>query len=624
MLENTTLQHQFESGLAHHRAGRLAEAEKIYRQILAQQPDHADASHLLGMLAAQTGQLAAAAELFRQTIQLRPDYAVAYSNLGNVLARSGRIDEAIASYRQAVQVNPEYAEAYSNLGSVLKGAGKLDEAIASYQKAIALKPDLAEAQYNQGNTLKSVERLDEAIAAFRQAIRIKSDYTEAHVNLGNALKQTGRLDEAIASCRQAIRLKPDLAEAYGNLIYTMQYRPDYDGKMIREELRRWNQQCAAPLGTFIQPHTNDRDPMRRLRIGYVSADFHDHASALFLLPLLRHHDQRQYEIFCYAQGAHGDKVEREMKALVQHWRQTEAITDADVAALIRRDQIDILVDLKLFTAGNRLLIFARKPAPVQVTWLGYPGTTGLDTVDYRLTDPYLDPGGPSDDYYWEKSIHLPDTFWCYDPLTNEPAVNAPPFLQAGFITFGCLNNFCKINQGVLELWTQVLKTVERSRLIMLCPEGSHRQPLLEKLQREGIDPDRIEMIVRRPRSQYLELYNRIDVGLDTFTCNGHTTSLDSLWMGVPVVTLAGQTVFGRAGVSQLNNLGLPELIARTPQQYVEIAAGLAKDLPRLKELRRALRPRMQASALMDAPRFAQNIEAVYRQMWRNWCTADKT
>ncbi len=619
MPENITLQQQFESGLAHHQAGRLADAERIYRQILAQQPDHADALHLLGMLVAQTGQLAAAVELFRQTIRLRPDFAVAHSNLGNVLARSGRIDEAIASYRQAVRVNPEYAEAYSNLGSASRSAGQLDEAIASYQKANGLKPDLAEAQYNLGNALKSVERLDEAIAAFRQAIRIKSDYTEAHVNLGNALKQTGRLDEAIASFRLAIRLKPDLAEAHGNLIYTMQYHPGYDGKMIREELQRWNQQCVAPLRTFIQPHTNDRDPMRRLRIGYVSADFHDHASALFLLPLLRHHDQRQYEIFCYAQGAYNDKLNREMKALVQHWRQIEAMTDADAAALVRQDQIDILVDLKLFTAGNRLLIFAQKPAPVQVSWLGYPGTTGLDTVDYRLTDPYLDPAGPLDDYYWEQSVHLPDTFWCYDPLADEPAVNAPPFLQAGFVTFGCLNNFCKVNEGVLQLWAQVLKTVERSRLIMLCPGGSHRQPLLEKLQREGIDPDRIEMIVRHPRSQYLELYNRIDVGLDTFPCNGHTTSLDSLWMGVPVVTLAGQTVFGRAGVSQLTNLQLPELIAQTPRQYVEIAVGLAKDLPRLEELRRTLRPQMQASPLMDAPRFARNIEAAYRQMWRNWC-----
>ena len=298
---------------------------------------------------------------------------------------------------------------------------------------------------------------------------------------------------------------------------------------------------------------------------------------------------------------------------------TEGLTDEAAARLVRDDQIDILIDLKLHTSGNRLLVFAQKPAPVQVTWLGYPGTTGLDTIDYRITDPYLDPKGVDEDKNWERPIRLPETFWCYDPLTTEPAVNAPPCLETGFVTFGCLNSFNKVNEQVLQLWARVLNSVDRSRLIILCPEGNHRQPLLDLLQRDGIDPLRIELITRRPRPQYLELYHRIDVGLDTFPYNGHTTSLDSFWMGVPVLTLVGKTSVGRAGVSQLTNLGLPELIAHAPEQYVRIAADLAKDLPRLAELRRTLRPRMQASPLMDAPRFARNVEAAYRQMWRNWC-----
>jgi predicted O-linked N-acetylglucosamine transferase (SPINDLY family) len=256
---------------------------------------------------------------------------------------------------------------------------------------------------------------------------------------------------------------------------------------------------------------------------------------------------------------------------------------------------------------------------VQVTFAGYPGSTGLEAIDYRLSDPYLDPPGLNDQFYSETSIRLPDSFWCYDPLVTELAVNALPAQTDGHVTFGCLNNFCKVNEPVLRLWAQVLKTVDRSRLMMLCPEGSHRQPLLDLLQREGIGPDRIELIAHRPRFQYLELYHRIDVGLDTFPYNGHTTSLDSFWMGVPVVTLVGQTVVGRGGLSQLSNLGLPELIAQTPEQYVRIAADLAGDLPRLAELRRTLRGRMEASPLMDAPRFARNIEAAYRQIWRTWC-----
>ncbi len=240
-------------------------------------------------------------------------------------------------------------------------------------------------------------------------------------------------------------------------------------------------------------------------------------------------------------------------------------------------------------------------------------------MDYRLTDPYLDPPEFSDHFYSETSIRLPDTFWCYDPRSTEPAVDALPAQSNGHVTFGCLNNFCKVNEQVLQLWAQVLKTVDRSRLMVLCPEGEHRQRLLDLLQREGIQPDRIEFAARRPRLQYLELYRRIDIGLDSLPYNGHTTSLDSFWMGVPVVTLVGKTVVGRAGLSQSTNLGLPELIAQTPQQYVQIAADLANDLPRLAELRRTLRGRMQASPLMDAGRFARNMEAAYRQMWRNWC-----
>ena len=360
-------------------------------------------------------------------------------------------------------------------------------------------------------------------------------------------------------------------------------------------------------------------PTAALRIGYVSPDFREHCQSFFTIPLLSNHDREAFEIFCYPHVRRPDAITERIRGCAEVWRSILGMTDDQAARIIREDRIDILVDLTMHMAHGRPLIFARKPAPVQVAWLAYPGTTGLSAMDYRLTDPYLDPPGLNDQFYSETSIRLPDTFWCYDPLDAELAVNALPAQAHGHITFGCLNNFCKVNEQVLRLWAQVLKTVDRSRLMLLCPEGSHRQPLLDLLQREGISPDRIELLAFRPRPQYLELYHRIDVGLDTFPYNGHTTSLDSFWMGVPVVTLVGQTVVGRAGLSQLTNLGLTELIAQTPEQYIQIATDLAGDLPRLAELRRTLRARMQASPLMDAPRFARNVEAAYRQMWRNWC-----
>jgi protein O-GlcNAc transferase len=605
----------------HHQTGRLAEAEKIYRQILAQQPNHAQALNLLGVLAGQVGRLDAANELIRRAIQIDPNFAEAHGSLGVILEAKGNFDDAIESHRQAIRLKPDIAEMHSILARALKSAGRLDEAVAAYREAIRLEQNDGIAHANLGGVQNLMGRFDDALASLRQAVRLRPDLARAYNNLGSTLRETGRLDEAIESYRQAIRLKPDYAAAHSNLIYTLHFLPRCDDSLIHEELRRWNEQRAQPLRKLIGPHANNRDPNRRLRIGYVSADFYDHASAFFLVPLFRHHDREQFELYCYAEAPQSRVVPQQMRDEVRHWRFTEGLTDEGAARLIREDQIDILVDLKLHTSGNRLLVFAQKPAPVQATWLGYPGTAGLEIIDYRITDPYLDPSGVDDDKNWERPIRLPETFWCYDPLATEPAVNAPPCLETGFVTFGCLNSFNKINEQVLQLWALVLKSVDRSRLIILCPAGSHRQALLDLMQREGIEPDRIELIVRRPRPQYLKLYHRIDVGLDTFPYNGHTTSLDSFWMGVPVLTLVGKTSVGRGGMSQLTNLGLPELIAHTPEQYVRIAADLANDMPRVAELRRTLRARMQASPLMDAPRFARNIEAAYREMWRKWCAA---
>ncbi|MEI8196353.1 MAG: hypothetical protein WCI73_10625, partial [Phycisphaerae bacterium] len=358
--------------------------------------------------------------------------------------------------------------------------------------------------------------------------------------------------------------------------------------------------------------------------GYVSADFWAHASAFFLLPLLAHHDPRQVEVFCYARVPRPDATTRRLQQHVDQWRSTVGMSEEQIARQIRADGIDILVDLKLHTADNQLLVFARKPAPVQVMWLGYPGSTGLRTMDYRLSDPYLDPPSPSgsdEKVYSEETIRLPESFWCYDPLEGrEVPINVLPALgRGGEITFGSLNNFCKINAGVLRVWAQVLRAVPSSRLMLLAPEGGARQRTLELLGREGVAAARVTLVTRRPRREYLELYHEMDVGLDTFPCNGHTTSLDSLWMGVPVVTLVGETAMGRAGLCQAMNLQLPELVAHTPEQYVQIARALAQDRPRLAELRATLRARMEASPLLDGPRFARHVEAAYRQMWRKWC-----
>ena len=391
-------------------------------------------------------------------------------------------------------------------------------------------------------------------------------------------KDQAKMEETLACFRRALELKPDYAEAHSNLVYTLIFCPGYDAQALCEEHRRWDQQHAAPLAKFIQPHANDRSPDRRLKVGYVSPDFRSHSEGFFTVPLFSAHDHENFEIVCYADVLRPDDITERLRSYADTWRNITGLDHEQVVERIRRDGIDILVDLTMHMARNRLLVFARKPAPVQACWLAYPGTTGVSTIDYRITDPYLDPPGLYDDCYSEESIRLPDTFWCYDPLDSEPAVNALPAAEKGYISFGCLNNFCKVNPVVLKIWAQVLNAVARSRLTILAGEGTHRQHALDLLAEEGVVGDRVTFAAHQPRQQYLRYYHGIDIGLDTIPYNGHTTSLDSYWMGVPVVTLVGETVVGRAGLSQLTNLGLPELIASNPEQYVRIAAELAQDL----------------------------------------------
>ncbi len=606
-------------GLIAARTGRDDQAIGYLEAALRLQPDLADAHNLLGIVRIKQRRPAEAVASFRQALRARPDFAAAHGNLGNALREQGDLAAAAASFREALRLRPDLAEASNNLGSILQQQGRLNEAEPYLRQALRLMPDSSEVAFNLGLLLSKLHKIEESIACNQRAVQLRPNYAEAHANLGNGLMDRGQLDEAIAAYRTALRLKPDAAHFHSNLVRILHYHPGYDPQAIREECRRWNSRHAEPLKKDIRPHANLPDPDRRLRVGYVSPDFRDHVDSFFTIPLLSNHDHHQFEIFCYAQVAHPDALTERLRGYADAWRSISGLSDQQAADLVRDDRIDILVDLKMHTADNRLLLFARKPAPVQVSWLGYPGTTGLSTIDYRLTDPYLDPPGLFDESYAEESIRLPDTFWCYDPLTDQPSVNELPALKSGAMTFGCLNAFCKINDGCLALWARVLRAVPRSRLLLLAPRGQSRDKVLARLHQEGIAAARVVFADKRPRPEYLKLYHRIDIGLDPLPYNGHTTSLDAFWMGVPTITMPGKTVVGRAGWSQLCNLGLKELAAETPEQYVALAAELAGDLPRLQELRGTLRQRMLQSPLMDAPRFARNMESAYRQMWRRWC-----
>jgi protein O-GlcNAc transferase len=600
--------------------GQTEDSIAAFRQAILLRPTHAQSYGNLGDALKNNRQLSEAIDAYRQATALRSDYAEAHNNLGNALKDDGRFEEAVESYQAALSLCPQSAEFRSNMGNVLKEKGDIAAAIAAYRQSIALAPDYADAHYNLANALKDQGHLDEAIAGYRRALALRPDYAEALSNLGNSLADAGEIEAAIAAYRRVVALNPELPEPHSNLVYSMQFDPAWSASAIADEQRCWNRMHAEPLGTSIPVHGNEPEPGRRLRIGYVSPNLWGHCQSLFMIPLLSAHDRRQVEIFCYADVVRPDAGTDQIRTCVDRWRDTLGQSDVDVAALIREDRIDILVDLTMHMAHNRLLTFARRPAPVQVTWLAYPGSTGLGAIDYRLSDPYLDPAEGDESIYSEQTVRLPNTFWCYEPMDGrEIPVNPLPALEAGVITFGCLNNFVKVNGGVLDLWAMVLQQVERSRLLLLAKQGSHRHRTLDRLAEHRIDPERVEFVSYQPRGDYLKLYQRIDIALDTFPYNGHTTSLDSLWMGVPVVTRVGERAVSRAGWCQLSNLNLRELAAGTDEQFVRIAVELSQDLPRLAALRAGLRQKMQSSPLMDAPAFARDLESAYRQMWIKWC-----
>ena len=604
--------------------GQFDEAIAAYLQALKFRPNLAEIHNNLGNALRDKGRSAEAIAAYRSALELKPDYAEASTNLSNALADQGHIEEAVSILGKLLQLKPDSAEAHHSLGCALVDQGLAGEAIAAYRRALELKPDFALALSNLGNALRGNGQIDEAVASLRRSLQLKPDLAVFHHNLSFALKDRAQLEEATESCRRAVALKPEDAALHSNLILTSLYQQRPDDAALGEEGMHWEHRHAAPLRKFVLHHQNQSDPGRRLKVGYVSPHFHICAVPNFVIPLLEAHDHAGFEIYCYASVQRPDRMTARVRKSADVWRDVFGMRDEALAAQIREDGIDILVDLAMHSGYNRLLVFARQPAPVQVAWVGHPGSTGVRAMDYRLTDAFMDPEGAAWSESVEEVVRLPDSWFCYDPLEPVPEPSELPALKAGGVTFGCLNDFCKVNEAVLERWVGVLAAVAGSRLFLRCPEGESRGRVLGFLQSHGIGGQRVEFAPRSlPRSEYLRLFDRMDIALDPFPYNGGTTTAEALWMGVPVLTLPGKMATSRLGLSILSACGMPEFVAHTEEEYVRLAASLAADLPRLAQLRATLRGRMKASAFMDGPRFAKNVEHAYRAMWRAWC-AKKT
>ncbi len=614
-----------ETALAHHRRGQLREAETIYRQVLELDPCHAEGHFRLGVALHDQRELRGAAECYLQVLRLNPDHVEALCNYGNLIQSEARFDEALECYRRAIVLNPEFAPAYFGRGNAYRGTGMIRDAVAAYQEAVRLEPEYVEAYNNLAVALNTLVEPDAAVEACQRGLALQPLSGELYANLALAMQAQGRVLEAIVAHRRAMELRPSDPAEHSNLLYCLNFDPTSDPLAIFSEHLAWARRHAEPLTTQVPPHSNDRDPDRRLRVGYLSPFFREHAVNYFAEPMIAAHDHAQFEVFCYSDTRRGDAATDRLKKATDHWRDVANLSDEQIAQQVREDGIDIFVDLTGHIGPNRLLVFARKPAPIQVTYLGYQTTTGMSAMDYRLTDAQANPPGTTDAYYTEKLVRLPRSFFCYRPADDSPAVTPLPATKNGAITFGSFNSLAKISDPVVRAWLEILSRVPGARLLVLANrDGVFERQLRDLAVQRGIAQDRIDVCDRRPHREYLELFERVDIGLDPFPFNGHTTTCDSIWMGVPVVMLEGSTYASRFGGSVLKNVGLEAWIAKSVDAYVETAARHAGDLDLLHRLRRELRPRMAASVLLDSTAFTRNLEQAYRQMWKTWCDSKAT
>lgn len=637
--------------------GAYEEAERCCRAAIAIDPDWAAPHNNLGNVLMARNDFAAAEPCFRKALACDSTYAEAYCNLALLLNRTGRYKEAQEAAREAIRLKPDFAGAMNNLGSILLNLGKFAEGIEQYRQAVALQPDLIEAQVNLSLCLEEPGRLLACMDHFQRMLARQPDSYIALLRLTQAHMALKEHDQAEDYVRRILAFKPDAldalvllaciasgqglnqrvleiseqAQALGggfgvgmSRIFHSLYTDDVDQARLFELTRDWARQYIE-----IGPRENDIPEEycfpntpgigRKLKIAYISRDFAKHSVSYFLEPVLKHHDKNNYAIYCYANLLHPDEVTPRFQKLADEWRDVALVSDTDVLKRIREDEIDILVDLSGHTTGGRPSLLARKPAPLLVNYLGYPATTGLAAVDYRLVDEMTDPPGEADQFHTEKLWRLPGGFLTYQPPENAPDVAPSPCLENGYVTFGCFNVALKVTEQCVELWSKILHAVPDSRLLLksLTFSSQRGKDYFQNLFTEqGIDPERVALFDWLPdTSGHLGLYGKIDIALDPFPYNGTTTTCEALWMGVPVIALVGNRHSARVGLSLLSQTGLAELVADTQEDYFQKAVALAKDSERLRSLRENIRSRMAASPLLDHAGFTKKLEQAYQEMW---------
>ena len=604
---------------------KYTEAYALYQEICKIDKRDADAWHALGVISGFLGKKEQAINSLHQAIQLNPKYALSHYNLGIIYRDAGQLDESIAAFHTAVKLKPDYKQACECLAQEYGNAKQYDKSIETIYKLIKLDPKNSGYKHNLAVMFQVKGLLDEAIKSYRDALTTTPNSTLSLDSLGSALGKSGQFHEAIKTYRQSLIIDPANARGHSNLLLTLNYIDNLTPLQVFEEHKSWGEQHSNKT---IQPLIVDYSKDRLLRIGYISPDFREHSIAYFVEPLLNSHNKKNFEIFCYSsvlQG--GDETTKRIKSLATHWRDISKQMITETINQIRKDRIDILIDLSGHTGHNHLKVFAAKPAPIQVTWLGYPNTTGLQTMDYRIVDNITDPEG-YDAYCTERLIRIPGCFICYKPPETFPYIGATPFEKNNYISFGSFNNLSKINSHVIKVWSKLLLKIPNAHLIIKnhsLTDESSKIKYRQYFEEQGIESERLELIGHiETRDEHLDLYNSIDIALDVFPYNGTTTTCEALWMGVPVICKLGDRHAARVSASLLNNVHLEELIATDDEDYISIACKLASDTIYLSKLRYSMRQRMLDSTLCNAQSFTHKIENIFREIWREHCNKADT
>jgi len=608
-------------GNALRESGQPEAAVEQYRQALALQPGYAETHNNLGNALQALSQFDAAIASYRHAIACHASYPEAYNNLGQALFCLGRFDEAIAAYQQAIALNPNYPEPHNNLGNTLKTIGRFELAVEHYRCAIALRPAYAEAYNNLGWTLHDMGILDAAVEHYQQALALKPDFVEAYNNLGNARSNQGDLTAAIAHFNTALSLNPDFDPAHNNLLFHLNYHALCSPEAYLQEACRFGRRMTQRARPYTQWPLASHAAGAALRVGLVSGDLRAHPVGYFLESVVAHLDPRQIEIVAYPTKPHRDALSDRLQAHCAAWQPLYGLSDEAAARRIHDDGIHILVDLAGHTADNRLPVFAWKPAPLQVAWLGYFASTGVAEIDYILADARVLPESEAH-HFIEQPWRLPDCYLCFTPPQDDIAVGAGPQREHGYVTFGCFNKLGKMNDTVVALWARVLQAVPSSRLLLKAKELNNpamRAATLARFAAQGIAAARLMLEGHTPRADYLADYRRVDIALDPFPFTGGTTTAEALWMGVPVLSRRGDRFVSHAGESFLQTVGLSDWIALDNDDYVAKARAFSEDRAALAATRAGLRARLLASPLCDAPRFATQLTAAFQGMWRASC-----